>query len=287
MRAVTYMAKKRKIIDEQQSHTPILQSSDDWEPWYVNRDMSLGQSNVQTSDVGQMTQEFQQWHLHNNYYQPTIDVDVYSKPEGDVTTLMLLAIPKQPKDNWFNMLADIPAVVSPLETLAWLQMPDSPSLGKRTFHSETGPNTPRYGPAEYEAITDPDGAIARPTEPSGSNEQDDLEDHEAKKVQIQMIISAEIHQHITVQVPDSSSTVYEACDDHDDSPVEYWQPEDICHEDYGSYGPSSIPDDAPDLLFMGNDSCSEDITSGAYYTYNTDLTDHFSHSPYYTYNCDS
>ena len=74
-----------------------------------------------------------------------------------VTALAPIAIPKQPEDNWFDALADTPAVASPLETLAWLHAPDSPSLGKRTFHSETGLNTPRYGPAEYEAITSPTG----------------------------------------------------------------------------------------------------------------------------------
>ena len=200
---------------------------------------------------------------------------------------MPLTIPEQPKDNWFNALADTPAVASPLETLAWLHAPNSPSLGKRTFHSETGPNTLRHGPAKYEAITGPDSPIARPMELSGSNGQDDPEDCEAKKAQIQTIIGAEIHQHMTAQILDSPSTTYEACDNYGDSPVEYWQPEDVCHEDYWSYGPSSIPDDAPDYLFMGNDSCSEDIASGAYYIYGTDSTDYFSHSPYYTYDCDS
>ena len=102
-----------------------------------------------------------------------------------------------------------------------------------------------------------------------------------------MIIGAEICQCMIVQVLDSLSTVYKARNDYDDSPVEYWQPEDVCHEDYWSYGPGNIPNDTPDYLFMGNDSCSEDITSGAYYTYDNDSTDHFSHLPYYTYDCDS
>ena len=106
---------------------------------------------------------------------------------------MSIAIPEQPDDNWFDALADTPAIASPLETLAWLHAPDSPSLGKRTFHSETGPNTLRYGPAEYNAITGLTGPTTRPTDPSGSNEQDDPEDHEAKKARIGRIILAEGH----------------------------------------------------------------------------------------------
>ena len=88
-------------------------------------------------------------------------------------------------------------------------------------------------------------------------------------------------------IPDSLPTVYEAHDDPNDSPVEYWQPKDVCHEDYWSYGPSSISDDAPNYVFMGNDSCSKDIASGVYYTYSTDSTDHFSYLLYYIYNTDS
>ena len=102
-----------------------------------------------------------------------------------------------------------------------------------------------------------------------------------------MIIGAEICQCMIVQVLDSLSTVYKARNDYDDSPVEYWQPEDVCHEDYWSYGSDSNPDDALDSLFRGNDLCSKDNTSGVYYTYTTDSTDGFSHSLYYTYEIDS
>ena len=90
---------------------------------------------------------------------------------------------------------------------------------------------------------------------------------------------------MTAQILYSLSTTYKACDNYGDSPVEYWQPEDVCHEDYWSYGPGSTPDDAPNYLFMGNDLCSEDITSGAYYTYDTDLIDHFPDLLHY--DCDS
>ena len=177
------MAKKRKIIDKQRSCIPAPQVTDDWEPHYVNRDTTPEQSKVQTLDMEQMMQNFSNWHLCDDYYQPTIDMDIYSRQEGDVTTLMSLAIPEQPKDEWFETLANTPAVASPLETLAWLHAPDSPNLGKRTFHSETSSNTLRYGPAEYNAITGPTGPT-KLTKLSGSNEQDDLEDHEAKKLQI-------------------------------------------------------------------------------------------------------
>ena len=63
-------------------------------------------------------------------------------------------------------------------------MPDSPSLGKRTYDSDTSPASPVNGPAEYDAIAGPDGPITGLTAPSGSNRQDDPEDHEAKKAQI-------------------------------------------------------------------------------------------------------
>ena len=62
----SYMAKKRKIIDKWWSYAPTPQVTDNYEPWYVNRDMSLGQFNVQTSAMEQMAQEFQQWHLCDN-----------------------------------------------------------------------------------------------------------------------------------------------------------------------------------------------------------------------------
>ena len=80
---------------------------------------------------------------------------------------------------------------------------------------------------------------------------------------------------------------YEAHDNLQDSFEEYWQPEDACHKVYWSYGSNSNPDNALDSLFMGNDLCSKDNTSGEYYTYNTDLTDCFSHSLDYIYNYDS
>ena len=281
------MVKKRKIINKQQLCASLPQVTDNYEPWYVNRDMSLGQFNVQTSAMEQMAQDFNNWHLCNNYYQSTIDMDIYSRLEGDVTTLMPLAIPKQPEDNWFNALADTPAVASPLEMLAWLHVPNSTSLGKRTFHLETGPNIPKYGLTEYKALTGLGEPEDGPMELSRSNEQDNPEDREAKKAWIQTVIGTEIHRHMTVQVPDSPPTVYKAWDEHDDSPVEYWQPEDVYHEDYWSYGPGSIPDDAPDPLFMGNDSYSEGDTSEVYYTYGNELTNHFSYLPCYTYDCDS
>ena len=126
-----------------------------------------------------MVQAFQDWHLRDEYYQPTIDADVYSRLEGDVTTLVPLVIPEQPEGEWFDALADTPVIATPLETLSWLRAPDSPSLGKCTYDLDTGPASPTYG-AEYNAITGPD----RPTGPtalSGSNGQDDPEDREAKK----------------------------------------------------------------------------------------------------------
>ena len=89
---------------------------------------------------------------------------------------MPLVIPKQPEGEWFDALANTPAVATPLETLEWLCAPDSPSLGKRTYDSDTGPASPVYGLAEYNRLTGPDGLTARLTEPSGSNRQDDLEE---------------------------------------------------------------------------------------------------------------
>ena len=86
-----------------------------------------------------------------------------------VTVLMPLAILKQPNANWFDTLADAPAVASPLETLKWLHAPDSPSLGKRMYYSETSLSTLRYGPQEYNMLTSLDGLTAKPMDPSGSN----------------------------------------------------------------------------------------------------------------------
>ena len=93
-----------------------------------------------------------------------------------VTALAPLVIPEQPEGEWFDALADTPAVATPLETLSWLRTPDSPSLGKRTYDSDTSPASLVYGPAEYNALTGPSGLTTGPTEPSGSNGQDDLED---------------------------------------------------------------------------------------------------------------
>ena len=103
---------------------------------------------------------------------------------GAVTALAPLVIPEQPKGEWFNTLADTPAVATPLETLSWLRVPDSPSLGKRTYDSETGPASLVYGPAEYDALTGPSSPTTGPMEPSGSNGQDEPEDREAKKPRI-------------------------------------------------------------------------------------------------------
>ena len=192
----SYMVKKRKIIDEQRSCTLVPQVTDDWEPRYVSRDMSHEQSNAQTSDTEQVVQQFNDWHLCDHYYQPTIDADVYSRPEGDVTTLTPLAIPEQPEGKWFDALANTPAIAMPLETLKWLCAPDSPSLGKRTYNSDTGPTSPVYGPAEYNAMTGPDRPTPRLTALSGLNGQDNPEDREAKKPQIRAIRMTEVHRRI-------------------------------------------------------------------------------------------
>ena len=175
-------------------------------------------------------------------------------------------------------------------------MPDSPSLGKRTYDSDTGPTTLVYGPAEYDVLTGPNSPTTRLTEPSGLNRQDDLEDREAKKPRIQSVIMTEVHQrirslitaegdrHRSLGIPGwMTPKEYEACDCCADSPEEYWQPEDECHNMAWSHGIPWNPNDAPEQLFMGNDSCLEGNTSEEYYTYNTDSTDHFSHSQYYTY----
>ena len=157
-----------------------IPSPSDKKPQYVNRDMSPHQSDDWDPPMQQLMQDFNGWHLRDNYYQPTIDVDIYSRLEGDVTTLVPLVIPKQPEAEWFNVLADTPAVTTPLETLEWLCMPDSPSLGKRMYDSETGPSSPTYQPAEYNTMTGP----TRLTELSGLIGQDNLEDCEAKKARI-------------------------------------------------------------------------------------------------------
>ena len=80
---------------------------------------------------------------------------------------------------------------------------------------------------------------------------------------------------------------YEARNNCTDSLEEYWQPEDECHDTNWSYGNTWNPDDAPEQLFMGNDSCLEDNTLEEYYTYDTDSLDCFSHSTDYTCDYDS
>ena len=201
---------------------------------------------------------------------------------------MPLVIPEQPKAEWFDALADTPAVAMTLETLEWLRAPDSPSLGKRTYNLETSPASPVYGPAEYDVLTGPDGPIARPTDPSGLNGQDNPEDREAKKAWIQSIITSEIHWHRSLGIPDNMTPEeYKAHDNCTDSLEGYWQPEDRCHYMGRYYEYNGYPENALDQLFMGNDLYLKDNTSEEYYTYDTDLTDHFSHLMYYTYNYDS
>ena len=213
-----------------------------------------------------------------------------------VTALAPLIIPEQPKGEWFDALAKTPAVATPLETLNWLRTPDSPSLGKRTYDSDTGPASP----VGYSVLPGPDGPIAGPMELSGSIGQDDPEDREAKKPQIQAVIMTEVYRRIrsliaaegdrrrSLGMPDwMMPEEYEARDNCADSLEEYWQPEDECHDMAWSHGNPWNPDDVPEELFMGNDSCLEDDTSEEYYTYDTDSTDHSSHSLYYTCDYDS
>ena len=80
---------------------------------------------------------------------------------------------------------------------------------------------------------------------------------------------------------------YEAHDYVQHSLEGYWQPDDECHAEDWSYNSECNTDDAPNSLFMGNDLCLEDNTLEEYYTYNTDLFNHFPHSLYYTYAYDS
>ena len=143
------------------------------------------------------------------------------------------------------------------------------------------------GKRGYDALTSPDRPMTGPMELSKLNGQNNLEDCEAKKTWIQVIIGAKIHQCLTAQVPDFLSEEYKACDNDGDSLEEFWTPEDMYSKEYWSYGPSSNPNNAPDPLFMGNDSCSKDNASGVYYTYNTDSINSFSHLLYYTYDTDS
>ena len=82
-------------------------SPSDEKPRYVNRDTSHEQSDNWDPPVRCLMQEFNAWHLCDDYYQPTIDADVYSRPEGDVTALAPLVIPEQPEGEWFNASADV------------------------------------------------------------------------------------------------------------------------------------------------------------------------------------
>ena len=217
-----------------------------------------------------------------------------------VTALAPLVIPEQPEGKWFDILADTPAVATSLETLQWLHMPDTPSLGKRTYDSDTGPTSPIYGPAEYNVLTGMDRPTAGPANPSGSNGQDDPEDREAKKLRIRAIIMLEVHRQIkglivaegdrrkSLGIPDwMTPEEYEAHDNCADSLEEYWQPEEECHDMDWSHGNTWNPDNAPEQLFVGNDSCLEDNTSEEYYTYDTDSDNYSSYSMGYTYDYDS
>ena len=156
------------------------------------------------------------------------------------------------------------------------------------FHLETGPNTPRYEPVEYDAITGPTSPIPKPMELSGSNGQDDPEDHEAKKMWIRRVITSEIHRHRSLGIPNNMTPEEYKARDYCADPLEgYWQPEDDCHDMDWSCEYDWITDNAPDALFMGNDSCLEDNHLEEYYTYDTDSTQHFSYMPYYIYDTDS
>ena len=160
-----------------------------------------------------------------------------------VTALAPLVIPEQPEGEWFNASAKTPAMATPLETLNWLYTPDSPSLGKHVYDSDTGPASPVYGLAEHDELTGLDGPTAGPTDPSGSNGRDDPEDREAKKQRIRTVIMTEAHQRIgslimaednrcrSIGIPDwMTPEEYEACDDCAETLEEYWQPEDECHD---------------------------------------------------------
>ena len=211
-----------------------------------------------------------------------------------------MVIPEQPKGEWIDALTDTPAVATPLETLNWLHAPDSPSLGKRAYDSDTGPANPTSERAQYEALNGPSGLTTGSAEPSGSNGHDDMEDRETKKPWIRAVIMSEVYQKVrsiisteidrrrSLGIPDwMTPKEYEARDNCADSLEEYWQPEDECHDMAWSHGNPWNPDDTPGQLFMGNDSRSEDNALEEYYIYDPDSTDHFSHSPYYTYAYDS
>ena len=65
---------------------------------------------------------------------------------------------------------------------------------------------------------------------------------------------------------------YEACDNCADSLEEYWQPESECHDMAWIHENPWNPDEAPERLFMGNDSYFKSNDSEEYYTYATDST---------------
>ena len=104
---------------------------------------------------------------------------------------------------------------------------------------------------------------------------------------IRSLIAAEGDRCRSLGIPDwMTPEEYEACDDHADSLEEYWQPGDECHDMAWSHGNPWNSDDAPEQLFMGNDSCLEDNILEEYYTYNTDSTNYFSYLMDYTYDYD-
>ena len=80
---------------------------------------------------------------------------------------------------------------------------------------------------------------------------------------------------------------YEAHDDCAGFLEEYWQPEDERHNMAWSHGNLWNPDDAPEQLIIEDDSYFEGNVSDEYYKYDTDSTDHFSHSTDYLYAYDS
>ena len=101
---------------------------------------------------------------------------------------------------------------------------------------------------------------------------------------IRSIIVAEGDRRRSLEIPNwMTLEEYKTCDDY----KEYWQPEEECHDMDWSDGNAWNTDNAPEQLFMGNDSCLEDNTSEEYYTYNTDSTNCFSYLTDYTYDYDS
>ena len=100
----------------------------------------------------------------------------FSMMPVNVTALAPLVVPEQPEGEWFDTLTNTPAVATSLETLSWLRTPNSPSLGKQAYDSDTGPTSLVYGPEESDAQTGPSSPTIGPMESSGSNGQDDPED---------------------------------------------------------------------------------------------------------------